>query len=527
MRKSKMNLKQVLVSITALTLVLIMTVSFTYSWVEGGNKGYVDGGSIQINSSSTLTMIQAGKNTSSITVPTCNLSEVSSADGKNYYFPMGDNISSQTASMTFREGTPADVNTKYVSLDFDLVADDSAADVYLGSGTIIQCTFDTTGMTKEQIEAKKKENKKVVDALRMAFFTNDGEVLRIFKPTQMPGSNDDYSPITTITEVGVPTQTSTATEAYGDYYFKGNGNSTPLFSLKKGETKKITLAIWLEGTEFTGNTIADEDLSIYIDFTTTVEDLIKYNFIDNTHGYGDALAEYWVSKTDTLNGSEHETMMYIYDNTSNRYYAMDKAVKETSSSGAKWIAYVPKTITDFTFRRYSIDIDQWWNEWNPSMSDIKTDPDGTHTFIAICGNGAAAGTELTGCFGYWQDEKDTIRIYFQLEAEWNDLHCYAWGSNNYYPLGIWPGSGMTFSYNAGSGSGTANTKPIYYVDIEGASKLKGILFNNGKDCPDTQKIQIEDSQYFFNGMITWGKSNTEFGHWLYREEKDSKIYPNN
>lgn len=508
MRFNNSNRKQLLISISALILVLVMGVSFTYSWIEGGNKGYVNGNEIQINSSSSLIMIKDNKNVSSIVIPTCELQEVSSADGKNFFFPMADNTSSTTNNMTFREGISADANTKYVSLDFDLVAGDSATDVYLGAGTIIQCS-----------------NKAVADSLRMAFFSNDGEDLFVFKPTQMPNINNmTYAPITAISNVGSATRTTTYTKAYGDFYFKGEG-STPLFELSKGETKRMTLAIWLEGTEFSGNTIADTDLSIYIDFTTTVDDLVKYRFVDNTHGYADAEAEHWVSNTDKFEGSTYETMMYIFDETSQRYYAMDKTEEKTSTTGAEWVGYVPKSITDFTFRRYSIDIDQWWNEWNPSMSDIKTDPDGGHTFIAICGNGAASGTELTGCMGYWQDSKDTIRVYFQLEAEWDNLHCYAWGPNNYYPIGAWPGSTMKFSHNAGTGSGTANTKPIYYVDIEGASKLTGLMFNNGEGCPDSQKIQIEDSQYFFNGLITWGKSNTEFGHWLYREETDSLIYP--
>lgn len=501
MRSNNINGKQILMSISALILVLVMGVSFTFSWIEGGNKGYVNGNQIQINSDSSLTMIQDGKNISSITIPTCKLHEVSSADGKNFFFPMADNTSNETAEMSFREGIPADVNTKYVSLDFDLVAGDSATDVYLGAGTIIQCS-----------------NKDVTNALRMSFFSNDGSDLLVFKPTQMPNVNNmTYAPITAITNVGSATTTTTTTKGYGDFYFKGE-NSVPIFKLKKGETKKITLAIWLEGTEFNGNTIADTDLSIYIDFTTTVDDLVKYKFVDNTHGYGNALAEYWVSATNSLvsGGTKYDTMMYIYDNTSHRYYAMDKTVKETSTKGAEWVGYVPKSITDFTFRRYSIDIDQWWNEWNPSMSDIKKDPSGGHTFIAICGNGAASGTELTGCMGYWQDSNDTIRVYFQLQTDWNATKCYAWRSDGSYATEVWPGSEMKYSHNNG------DNKPVYYIDLTGASKLKGIQFNNSND---SQKYEITDTQFFFNGFITWYESSSSNGMWIYREPLNSLIYP--
>lgn len=501
MRFNNGNKKQLLISISALILVLVTGVSFTYSWIEGGNKGYVNGNEIQISSDSSLTMIQDGKNVTSIVLPTCNLQEVSSADGRNFFFPMSDNTTSDTSTMTFRDGVPTDVNTKYVSIDFELLAGDSATDVYLGAGTIVQCS-----------------NKDVADALRMAFFSNDGKDLWVFKPTQMPNiPNITYTPITAITSVGTPTTTTTSTKGYGDFYFKGE-NSVPIFDLKKGETKKMTLAIWLEGTEFQGNTIADTDLSIYIDFTTTVDDLVKYKFVDNTHGYGDALAEYWVARTNSLvsGGTQYETMMYIYDNVSKRYYAMDKTVKESKTNGAEWVGYVPKSITDFTFRRYSVDIDQWWNEWNPSMSDIKLDPQGGHTFIAICGNGVGAGTELTGCMGYWQDSEDTIRVFFQLQTGWNNTKCYAWRNDGTYATKTWPGSEMTFSHNNG------DNKPVYYIDLTGASKLAGIQFNNSNN---TEQYQIEDKQYFFNGFITWYESPTSNGKWLYKDELNSLIYP--
>jgi len=514
MKKSNMSRKQILMSIAALMLVLITAVSFTYSWVEGGNKGYVNGNEIQINSDSSLTMVYGNSNTSSIILPTCKLQEVSSANGKNFFFPTPDNTSSTTADMTFREGTMQDVNTKYISLDFDLIAGDSATDVYLGAGTIVQCSNDA-----------------VVNALRMAFFTNDGEILSVFKPNQMPGVDMPYHPIIGISDAGKPTTTTINTEAYGDYYFKGEGNSTPLFHIEKGETKNITLAIWLEGTAFKkDDAIANSDLSIYIDFTTTVDDLVKYNFIDNTHGYGGAALEYWVTDTMKNGGSDYETMMYIFDNASQRYYAMEKS--KNYSTDHTWFAYIPKNIADFSFRRYSIDINMWWNEWNPPMTNIKIDPKGEHTFIAICGNpDKNDGTEISGCFGYWQDPEDTIRVYFKLQNDsWTNLKCYVWGNDNgnkYEPFGIWPGEGMTHSHDTNnSGNSISAKQPVYYIDIPGASKVHGIQFNSGSS---DKQYEITDTQYFFNGFATWYQDSNNNGannstHWIYTDKLNSKIY---
>lgn len=452
MRKLNSKKTRIILSIMALVEVLILAAGITFSWMEGGDRGYVNGSEIVISTGSNLTMRQDGKTTNSIVIPTCVLDEVSSADGRNYYIPLKDNTTNVTNNMYFREGTAADENSKYLSLDFQLTAGDSATDVYLGAGTIIQC-----------------DNKNVMDALRMSFSTNDGSTPVVFKPTQMPGVTMNYAPITSITEAGVPTTSTTSTSAYADYSYNGDG-STPIFKLAKGETLNITLSLWLEGTVFTSDDVANQNLSIYIDFTTTVDDLVKYTFVDNTHGYSTGKLETWVSNTDSLNGNTYETMMYIYDNISSRYYVMKK------TSDTTWSAYVPKTITNFYFRRYSIDIDQWWNEWEPSMSTIPTF-NNERTYVAICGNGAGSGTELDGCYGYWKDQYGTYRVYFQMECDWTDLHCYAWKSSGTptTTTGAWPGTGMTFVKNVDNDP----YKPLYYIEFNEADDVAGIQFNNG------------------------------------------------
>ncbi|MBQ4105175.1 MAG: starch-binding protein [Clostridia bacterium] len=451
----KLNNKRLVMSVIALTLVLVLAAGFTYSWMEGGNKGSVTGNEIVISSGSNLTMRQDGKTTNAIIIPACNLEEVSSADGRNFFLPLSDNTSSVTSQMAFREGIAADENTKYVSVDFELESGDSAAEVYLGAGTIVQCS-----------------NQKLMNALRMSFSKNDGTAPTVFKPNQMPGVDMKYNPITTITTAGAATTTETSTEAYGDYYFKGEDVDNALFRLEKGETLYITLSVWLEGTEFTGDDIANSDLSIYIDFTTTVDDLVKYNFVDNCHNRaGDDIAKpnHWVGNNIEDGSAEYATMMYIYDNATHRYYAMEK-----SPSGTEWSAYVPNTINNFYFRRYSIDIDEWWNEWEPDMTDIKTDPKGAHTFVAICGQTESEGTNLDGCYGYWKDEYGTFRIYFEMQAPFSNLMCYAWDTNGdpCPATGEWPGKGMEFAHNTDNGV-------LYYIDLKETENVDGIQFNNG------------------------------------------------
>lgn len=465
MEKRKSKKLRLILSVIALVEVLAIAVGVTFSWVEGGNKGTVKGNEIVISSGSNLTMLQNGNNTNSISIPVCTLEETSSSDGRNYFFPMGDNKTNKTNTMTFREGTASDKNQKYISIDFDLIANSNAADVYLGAGTIVQ-----------------SKNKNLMNALRMSFSTNDGTTPVVFKPNQMPGITASYSPIVAITSEGVPTTATANTKSYGDYYYEGETSSTPLFEIGKDETKHITLSIWLEGTAFSSDDIANQDLSIYIDFTTTLDDLVKYKFVDNTHGYSDGNLETWVKNTDELHGNTYETMMYVYDKDSSRYYSMNKI------TDTEWEIYIPKSIKHFYFRRYSIDIDQWWNQWEPNMNAIPTYKN-EHVYVAICGNGASEGVELDGCYGYWKDAYGTFRIYFEMQAPYSDLHCYAWNTSGTYcaSTGEWPGKGMTFVKNTDNGV-------LYCVDLKESENIAGIQFNNGGKT----RVYLEGFNYSTN-----------------------------
>lgn len=500
MKIFKSKKSRLILSIIALAEVLVLAAGITFSWMEGGNRGSVNGSEIVISSGSNLTMMQDGNNLNTITVPVCTLEEVSSSDGRNYYFPLSDNTSSNTTEMTFREGTASDENAKYLSLDFQLIAGNTVTKVYLGAGTIIRCS-----------------NENVMNALRMSFSLNDGSTPVVFKPNQMPGVVMQYSPITAITDDGVATTTKTSTRSYGDFYFKGTGKGEPLFTLAKNETKNITLSIWLEGTEFDSDDVAEQDLGIYIDFTTQADDLVKYNFVDNGHSRANATTTLWVA--DNAENGQYPTMMYIFDRESSRYYAMEKSANNNTDH--TWTAYISKDIKNFYFRRYSIDIDEWWNEWEPDMTDIKTDPNGEHTFVSICGNGTDTGTNLAGCYGYWKDSVGTFRVYIQLESGWNDLHCYAWDKNENYAsaTGTWPGKSLTWSHNVD------NTKPVYFIDLKETDNIVAIEFNNGSNSSNDQKYQIKESQYFYNGFMTYYVSSSNNGKLTYTGSANSLIYP--
>lgn len=472
MKKFKIG-KRFFTSLIALILVVMMAAGITYSWVEGGSKGYLNGNEIFISSGSNLTMKQDGKITDFITIPSCELFETSSADGRNFFFPLGDNTTNDITEMKFREGTPFDVNEKYISIDFQLEADKSNTPVYLGSGTIIQC-----------------DNTDVLNALRMSISTNDGTTPIVFKPNQMPGSAlMTYAPIVAISDDGTATTADpqVTTQSYGNYYYQGDSQDSgtqPIFTIPGDTTLNITVSIWLEGTLVKSSNVAEEGLDIYLDFTTKASGLIKYTFIDNCRNRDNAQYNFWVDDKgqETDESSKYDTMVYLFDATEERYYAMRKIKDATDTSGAQWQAYIPDTINNFYFRRYSIDIDTWWNEWEPTMTAIPTitNPETNErerTFVAIAGQEKVKGKNLDGCYGYWKDKNGSYRIYFQRELYWNDLHCYAWDSKGNYSdaTGPWPGKGME------QATTIDGNKPIYFVEFDESDDIAAVEFNNGKN----------------------------------------------
>ena len=483
MKKRKSKKLRISLTIVALVEILTLIAVTTFSWIEGGYKGDVKSPDITITTGSDLTMYYGGNVENTITIPTCTLEETSSADGRNFFFPLAENTSNLTSDMSFREGTADDENQKYVSLDFDLVAGDSAADVYLGAGTIIRSS-----------------NADLMKALRMSFLTNDDKAPLVFSPTQMPGVEGlQYSPITSINENGDAATSNVNTDAYGDYYYKGDG-SNALFHLDKGETKHITFVLWLEGTEFDSEDVANQDLSVYIEFTTTTDDLIKYNFIDNTHSAGKGTAEYWVANN--IEDGNYATMMYIYDTDSDRYYAMSKG--SSYDSDHTWTAYISNTVSNFTFRRYSIDMNKYWNQWKPSLSDIKKDKNGDYTYVAITDTETDLQISHDSCYGYWKDSKGTYRVFCEVQSGWIVPYCYGWskfqqGLTRNNKIMTYPGEQMTYSHKNSDGNS------MYYYDLYEDDNVTGIQFNAGYQSKAT--VRVDDRQWGNTKVYVWNNKD--------------------
>ncbi|MBQ1507336.1 MAG: hypothetical protein IIZ36_02790 [Ruminococcus sp.] len=512
MKKAKKNKFRIALTVVALVEAIAIAAVATFAWMEGGNRGKVEGSELQITSGSDLIMLHNDSICTEIEIPSCNLEEVSSPDGRNFFFPLGDNNTNQTYSMKFREGVEADVNKRYISVDFDLMTVESGASVFLSANTGISTSSEELGK-----------------ALRMAILTNDEETPVVFSPTQFPGyygdgvSEEDkvrFSPIAAINRTtGVPTgMTSVATAAYGDFGYRGMDEDDellgkPLFRLRAGERKHLTLVVWLEGTEFNTRNVANKNISINVGFTTNMDDLKKINFVDNTHDESGCLPLYWTKNTQEYNGVAHKTMMYIYANGS--YYAM---FRPDENDTEHWSAYIPNSITEFKFRRYSPDAGQWWNEWDPFFSDdgyarYGTDENGDYTYVAICGNGQAnTGTKLWGAYGYWRVK--TMRIYFQDESNsYSDTnaYCAAYKSS--------AESSHVANYKM-SRIGERNGYRFFYVDINATQQITNVKFFSYGSNLDSKMYSSPSA-----GKAYWYRNSSTGGDFTYdNSARDQIVY---
>lgn len=270
--------------------------------------------------------------------PDAVLSECSSVDGRNIFFPISDYSKSSKADgefvddvttddLIFREATANDKNKKYISFDFEIYAA-SSSDIWLSNRSYISGA--------------------AADAVRISFDLHNGETPIVLDNTPATYKNTNNA-VETINTGGQMLTTAEQTPlAIGDYVNNGT-NKTPLFTLDADAEMIVTMTIWLEGTDpdCTDAVLSQEDLKINIEFSTVVEDLNSVSFIDYT-------LEQWAD--------DDECKLFVQDaNNKDMQYIMTQ-----SEPGSRiWTIDLPTNVESVNFiRRHPTDqsIDNW-NIW--------------------------------------------------------------------------------------------------------------------------------------------------------------------
>ncbi len=362
---SKLN--KLIRSIVALVFILILLVTATYTWLSNATSSTVDTSEyITITADAGLNMNYGigDNNQGTMQIPKdCVLTECSSRDGKNFFFPLsaygadGDrdftNKIEQVDDFIYREATGLDKNKKYLSLDLELSAENDS-NIWLSADSYIR------NKTAEQTSA---------NAVRVAFIEKKIEGKSVvfdnspLKTDSLENfNNNHYIPIGGINRDGTGPSTTKSPE-YRPHsineYTSNNSDNNILFQLKAGVPLHITVNIWLEGTDpdCTNSVMDISDLDIFIKFSTSYEEKDTYYFKDYTLEKWVANDSSYICAVDaSINKDDIKSTDLIQFEKSSNY-----------DSDYTWFGSIPEHIANVRFVRLNPETEnashEEWNYW--------------------------------------------------------------------------------------------------------------------------------------------------------------------
>lgn len=468
------DLKSFLRSLAVLLLAVMIIFGTTVAWIEGGKLASTLGQNCTVEAGAGLQFIGFDKEVQNgkITLPTSEvLEDCSSVDGRNIFIPTVGSIQSptpgtvSTQNLKFRSAVESDKNTKYITQDFIIkslegTSSGSGTPIYIGTGSSFSSTADS--------------NK----AFRMSINFNDGSDPVVVCPgLVLETEKRSYSPVSGIRSDGVadPTPTDRQANAMAMYYY----GKTPIFTLPPGESRRVTVTLWLEGTDTdcTKDIVEGKDIKLNLVLSTQDENMRTVTFVDHTPST-------WVG----MYGSN--VFVVDQDNTS-ATYAMSK-----SADGTTYTARIPKNINNIYFQKTAASEtvpgeQTLHNSWSFNEDD-NLDVSSTYYAIGRGTGDGAGGSYDDKNYGYWVDPDCTgvITVTFTdkngtyraaagaypyiyvfglnyygggtdknlLGKGWTGFHMDRIGETNNYKFVIPAVKGATINFNGGSDSNQVEFK---------------------------------------------------------------------
>ena len=383
-------------SVLSIILILSLLLTASYAWLPDNprknsidSKGYIavsaDGlimETIDKNIVDTIVVYDADNDSE------LKLAECTSFDGQNFYFPKTYHENGEPA--TFRSADFSDRNTNYLQYEF-LITSDKDTDVWLSNESyILGHAADAIRISLAFADESSSNGAPAnVDAVKIL----DGSEESVTDTHLM--CLDDEGRVIDCPDDVRPVQTS---NSLSSFYFAADedGNAVlegrELFSLKSGETKRVTMTVWLEGwdSDCTYDCISNcetncdreydpdgeynpevdcicrvydkSDLQINLKFTIGMDKYQVLKFSDASYGS-------WLDlKKDVLNSEIFSENIEYYQNLSKRrvfvrdrstgtLYAMvrGKKFEDTSNTTQQmvyhWTATVPSSVSNVEFIR--------------------------------------------------------------------------------------------------------------------------------------------------------------------------------
>lgn len=457
--------KHILLTFVALIEVFALLTLIAYSWIPGQNISNLNSSQIDIDVDAGLRVNYGDDYSGMIMLPNCMLYEASSVDGRNIYFPSygSGGSGNTTETMKFRHGNADDVNKRYIAVDFTLSADAGAATVYInGDNTRVTCDGN------------------VMQAARISFVTHDGSEPKVFAPGVAVNYTRTANAITAVNSDGIATAPVNSQVAQSLYAYSYPNEA--LFSLEAGEVKKITMIVWLEGTDTACTSdIEGKPVEVYINFGSTVTETKTYRLADRTPiKWLDAdnarIFMCDTSKTGT-DLSNPESLL-----GKPGVYEMFKTDNYTDTYNYIWTCQAPEGIENIMFVRMNPDDPS--SDFNKWVSNMARNED-EYTYVA---NSSVDNR------GYWTNDTSDrpiclVEFFFSDAFDWlntdrDGIFLYYWNSS--IPGTGWPGEKKTVHV----GTNSQSQKIFMWLIPEDTGKI--IVHSNAVDDNNNRTYDIEN-----------------------------------
>lgn len=469
--------RKYLIAVIALLEIAAIFCAVTFSWVEVYKNGTLDDNRSTVNAGDGIIFTDLdGAMISSLTLDTAKLSECSSVDGRNFFFPTSESKSTEASdSMVYRAGTDADLKAgKYISCDFNVLSY-SVAGLYITDTSTVTC-----------------DDENILHALRFSINFNDGSSPIVFCPALSNAGMklDSEHPITSINATtGAGTSTVQQVVSIKDYV---PATCNPIASFNAGESKRVTLSVWIEGTDsYSSKISASSDITFNLTLTSSAANIKSVTFVDYT-------PTNWVSNRPA--GATQDVIMYAVDEATDIKYQMTR-----QEDGITYVGYIPEDTADVYFARQDpLDPSADYNVWSQNDSDNMNSSD-ISTYYAI-GRGVGENNDVDPAnYGYWvsSNAPNLFDVYLMdtanaMEIESPKLpYIYPFGmtnsgyknTDNANIIAPWPGMQMEEVGYVDDNAGTGGADSKVYRLLIPADKTS-VIFNAGQGKGQTDTISM-------------------------------------
>lgn len=437
--RKRFNFKKISTSYISIFLILLLLLSTTLAWFTINDTAFINSDTFTMESVSGLRVNDGEDLKNEIKIENLVLSEASSVDGRNMFFPTTGTFTSNTSEMTFREGNAGDKNVNYCYKDFVLKGDSGVTYVYIKSysvtvdrvvnGETVHEVFDgSTKITYDSHGVPIDQERHAECPVRMSFIDDSANEPIVLDPSALINSYvNKYNAIDSIDENGKATTKESNAESFSDYYF---GTGQPIFTLVGQKPLNVAMVVWLEGTSDACDQYVGQNISVDIELESNWSEMEYVYFVDDTIPDSGKVNDphKWINKDKDC------FVVMTYTDISAENARKSVVMKQSYNNQYEWYAPIPKNIiTDISFYRYNLNKEEIYNAWHTfegvdsqlsstastwatgilganKLQEYRTNngtASGTieHTYTARRGNGYGSTTvtkeRLSPCIGYW------------------------------------------------------------------------------------------------------------------------------